>query len=464
MKRSTLIFNIFSLIGLLSLIGCSGRGPQSVEEEQAPTKPPATSTAPAAEIAELLPTASSTATDEPTHTSTPVPVSNDAATQAPSGYPEPATEPAPTGYPDPTQPPTPAATLVEPYPIQTVTRVSYLPAISNNPAPTATPIPPTNTPTPVPTNTPTPIPTLDFLALKQEMNGRGAELVHAKIGFHTGPGGNRTGFSTYMQRLDEAGVPFFLKSVSDTAALEEAQALMKASGVPHVLVFRWAETGYDVPDYSLSPAAAAQKHWDLHMEKWPEVLDKDLVWLETINEVDKERSEWLAEFSLETATLAQANGFKWATFGWSSGEPENSHWQGEKMSEFLRLAAANPDTLAIALHEYSYRQNSIEADAPYLVGRFQSLYQITDGMGIARPTVLITEWGWTYETVPDSQTAIEHIDWANRLYAPYPQVKGAAIWYLGPGYDSIADQAQRLIEPVMIHALTTAYERPFSDE
>ncbi len=457
---------IFITIGLVVLYGCSGNPPQSVEEQ-----PTLISTPPAAEIAEVPPTQTPspapTKTDEPTATQTAVAVAADPATQAPAGYPEPepVTQVAPTGYPEPTVPPTPAASPVTPYPAPSGTSVSYLPAISNNPAPKATPVP-TNTPpaTPTPAPTPTPIPTLDFLAVRQEMNGRGVELATAKIGFHTGPGGNRTGFSTYMQRLDAAGVPFFLKSVSDTAALEEAQSLMKASGVPHVLVFRWAETGYDVPDYSLSPAAAAQKHWDLHMQKWPAVLDKDLVWLETINEVDKERSEWLAEFSLETAALAQANGFKWASFGWSSGEPENSHWQGEKMSEFLRLAAENPDTLAIALHEYSYRQNSIEVDAPYLVGRFQSLYQITDGMGIARPTVLITEWGWTYETVPYSQTAIEHIDWANRLYAPYPQVKGAAIWYLGPGYDSIADQAQRLIEPVMIHALTTAYERPLSGE
>ena len=340
---------------------------------------------------------------------------------------------------------------------------NFLPSVSN-PAETATPLP-TETPLPPPTatNTPTPIPTLDFASIRSQMNGRGVELVTAKIGFHTGPGGNRDGFGEYMRRLDEAGVPFFLKSVSDTAALLEAQQLSEASGVPHVLVYRWASTGYDVPDYTLSPAAAAQKHWDLHMEKWPPELDKNRVWLETINEVDKERSEWLAEFSIETAALAEANGFKWASFGWSSGEPENSHWQGPKMQEFLRLAASRPDTLAIALHEYSYRQHSIQADAPYLVGRFQSLFEITDGMGIARPTILITEWGWTYEDVPDVETALEHIDWANRLYAPYPQVKGAAIWYLGPGYGDIHNQTQKLIQPVMEQALTTAYERPLPD-
>ena len=338
----------------------------------------------------------------------------------------------------------------------------YLPAISNSivtpvvalDIPTETP-PPTRTPT----ATPTPIVTLDFAAVRAEMSGRGVEMGTGKIGFHVGPGGNRNGLGEYMRRLDEAGVPFFLKSVSDAGALLEAQQLRQQSGVPHVLVYRYAATGYDVPDYSLPPADAARKHWDLHMEKWPTELDPSVVWLETINEVDKGRSEWLAEFSLETAAIAEANGFKWAAFGWSSGEPEVEHWQGEKMQAFLRLAASKPDQLAIALHEYSYRRNSIEADAPYLVGRFQSLYQVTDGMGINRPTVLITEWGWTYEDVPDVDTALKHIDWANRLYAPYPQVKGAAIWSLGPGYGDIANQTQRLIMPMMGYDLTHAFER-----
>ena len=140
-------------------------------------------------------------------------------------------------------------------------------------------------------------------------------------------------------------------------------------------------------------------------------------------------------------------------------DPENAHWQGPQMQAFLRLASSKPDRLASALHEYSYRKDSIEVDSPYLVGRFQSLSQITDGMGIPRPTVLITEWGWTYEEVPTVDVALKHVDWANRLYAPYPQVKGAAIWYLGPGYDNIAGEAQKLIYPIMIYNLTHAYER-----
>jgi hypothetical protein len=196
------------------------------------------------------------------------------------------------------------------------------------------------------------------------------------------------------------------------------------------------------------------------MEVWPPELDPELVWIETINEVDKNRSEWLAEFALETARLALRDGYKWAAFGWSSGEPEPEHWQSPAMLEFLRLAAANPDRLAIALHEYSYLVDEIDHQYPYKVGRFQTLFRICDEYGIPRPTVLITEWGWTYRDVPPPDEAMADIAWASRLYAPYPQIKGAALWYLGGGFAGIADEAQRLIEPVMIYSLTTYFAAP----
>jgi hypothetical protein len=86
--------------------------------------------------------------------------------------------------------------------------------------------------------------------------------------------------------------------------------------------------------------------------------------------------------------------------------------------------------------------------------RFLELFRICDKHGIPRPTVLITEWGWTYEHVPSPEEAIEHVEWASRLYAPYPQVKGAAIWYLGDGYGDVEHETQRLIKPLMIYSLT----------
>jgi hypothetical protein len=196
------------------------------------------------------------------------------------------------------------------------------------------------------------------------------------------------------------------------------------------------------------------------MDAFPPELDPDLVWLETINEVDKERSEWLAQFALETARLALAGGFRWAAFGWSSGEPEPIDWQSPAMLEFLRLASNNPDRLAIAIHEYSFDADDIGHEYPFKVGRFQRLFEVADQQGFARPTVLITEWGWQYQEVPSVGDALRDISWASDLYASYPQVKGAALWYLGGGFAGIAERAQRLIKPVTDFSLGKYYAVP----
>jgi hypothetical protein len=292
------------------------------------------------------------------------------------------------------------------------------------------------------------------------------ELALNKIGFHTGIDGNIDGLDEWMASLDAAGIPIFLKSADNAEPLYKAQLLAKASGVPHTLVFRrstgkYSDVDYNVPNYNLTPTIAAKAHWQLHRNEFPPELDPSLVWIETVNEVDnKGRSEWLAEFALETAKLAMADGFKWAAFGWSSGTPEPWEWEGPAMLEFLRFAGNYPNQVAIALHEYSYLVDDIGDGYPFKLGRFQELFAICDQNGINRPTVLITEWGWEYENVPDPAVALTDIQWASWLYAGYPQVKGAAIWYLGGNFGTIADQTQKLIAPVQEYSLMNYFHRP----
>jgi hypothetical protein len=353
--------------------------------------------------------------------------------------------------------PTIRETAVAAYPPPELTAELFMPFVSQDEF----------TPTPLPTATATPIPPLDFEAIRADLRANGQELAYVQIGFHTGSGGNTDGLEEWMRRLDAAGIPFFLKSADNAEPLYIAQKLRKESGVPHTLVFRRsvgqeASGGffYDVPRYELPPEQAARIHWDLHIAEWPPELDPDIVWLETINEVDRNRAEWLAQFALATAELALADGYKWAAFGWAAGVPEPEQWQTPAMLQFLRLAGENPDRLAIALHEYSYVTDNIQREYPYLIGRFQQLFLICDQHGIPRPTVLITEWGWTHQRVPEPPQAIEHIAWASNLYAQYPEVRGAAIWYLGPGFGGIADRAQRLIEPLTEYALRNYHIRP----
>ncbi len=298
---------------------------------------------------------------------------------------------------------------------------------------------------------------IDFETIRAQLQANGQDLAFVKIGFHSGPAGNTAGLSDSLTTLDAAGVPFTIKHVDEMGPLTHAQDLMRTSGLPHTLVYRSTGDAYDVPNYNLTPQQAAINHWNLHKAKFPAELDKSLTWVETINEVDKNRAEWLAEFASATAQLALADGYKWAAFGWSSGEPEPEHWEGPKMLEFLELAAQHPDRIALALHEYSYEVNEIGRWYPWLVGRFQARFDACDRNGIARPTVLITEWGWEYENVPDPADALNDMAWASWLYAAYPEVKGAAIWYLGGGYGGIANQAQQLIAPLQDYALSHYY-------
>ncbi len=393
-----------------------------------------------------------------------------------ASYPGPSvsTRTYPTFY---ARPPTYAATKIRPYPIKSTPTPSRIPRFPRSPTATLLPaypvfVPavmhPPATPTPTPTATPSPIPTptptIDFGAVRSQLEAEGQDLRFAKIGFHTGVGGNRNGLGRWMKSLDMAGVPFFLKSVDDAGPLLEAQQLVEASGVPHTLIYRRSGNKYDTPDYSKPPEESARDHWQIHVEAFPKELDKNLIWIETLNEVDKGRAEWLGRFALETARLAEADGFIWAAFGWASGEPEITDWQTPSMLSFLELAGANPDRLAIALHEYSYIDEDIADEYPFKVGRFQHLYQLTDQLDIERPTVLITEWGWEYQSIPSIGKALDDIAWAASLYAPYPELKGAAIWYLGGGFGNIAEETQPLIIPLMHQSLGTYFAIPMDPE
>jgi hypothetical protein len=308
----------------------------------------------------------------------------------------------------------------------------------------------TVTPAPI---IPTATPTGRELVLSEQLSLTGPRLAHNNIGFHVSPSGNLRGLGDWMTRLDNAGIPFFLKSASYAGPIFEAQNIAKSSGVPHVLVYRLQGGEFELPNYDLPPEQAARAHWARHVANFPAELDPRMVWMETINEPDKGRADWLGWFALETAKLAVRDGRRWAAFGWSAGEPEIADWGTPGMMAFLAYAGQHPDLVAVALHEYSYETETIWREYPHLVGRFQQLFWVCDFAGIPRPTVLITEWGWEYQDVPYTPEAIEHINQVSRLYALYPEVKGAAIWHLGGGFGGIAEQANLLVLPLAEYTL-----------
>lgn len=436
------------LLGLLltlaftfAIAGCSNEG-----------------TPPAAGVAEGYPLAAATATLQPYPlTPSEEPLVATPQTTVTQATPTVTTAPLPGDTPTVT-PPAPA----------TNSQTTFLPLLNTSvdASPTATHTPQEGderdaTPTAMasPASTPSSIATVDFAAAREELNAQGRRLAFSKIGFHVTFLEQKDYLDEWMQQLDAAGVPFFLKTVDNAEPLYEAQQLRQASGVPHTLVFR--ATG-GVPNYDLPPEAAAREHWEFHRDKFPPELDPSLVWIETVNEVDKNRSEWLAAFALETAGLAMADGFRWAAFGWAPGEPRITDWESPVMLEFLRLAGENPEQLAIAVHEGSLTIEDIKYIYPYHLGRFLQLFDVADRHGIPRPTVLITEWGWAYDDVPDVEQAMADVEWAARLYAPFPQVKGAAMWNLGYGccFGNVSEQVRQLIDPLRRFSLTNYFSAP----
>lgn len=314
---------------------------------------------------------------------------------------------------------------------------------------------PTPTPSPSPTadrepSGPTPAPTpVNFAAVRDRLQAQGQDLAYVKVGFHAGPGGSARGLGQYLEALGDAGVPAVIKSVGDYGVC--AQALR--TNPDNVTVFRLTGGDLELPDYGLPAEAAAEQHWARILDALPPDFDQR-TWLEVINEPDKERANWLGRFAHHIAQLALRDGYRFAALGWSSGEPEPEDWQTPGMLGFLRLASQHPERIAVALHEYSYSVDDIGKLYPELVGRFQTLFRVCDHHDIPRPTVLITEWGWEYQSVPPVDQAMDDIAWASELYAAYPQVRGAAIWYLGGGYGGIASRAQQLITPLRYYALS----------
>lgn len=291
--------------------------------------------------------------------------------------------------------------------------------------------------------------------------------AYNKIGFHTSVGGNARGLGEWMQALDEANIPFFIKAADSTTGLYDTQQLIYArnGAVPHTLVFRRSihnGEDYDVADYEKEPEAAAAEHWLKHKKQFPKDLDPKLVWIETINEPRKEVewANWLGHFAYYSAQLAMADGYRFSAFGYSAGTPDEGSWETDGMLRYLELCQQYPEQASVALHEYSFEVNDIWFLRGIHIGRFEQLFHACDKHGLKRPKILITEWGWTFDDVPDVAKAMKHIAEVAEYYAQFPEILGAAIWYLGPGFGEIAHKAQKLIAPVAEFTLNTTFDVP----
>lgn len=318
-------------------------------------------------------------------------------------------------------------------------------------------------------------------------------MTECIFGFNIGPNNAAQGLETdYYQPVTVAGRRPRLMSQNEGGAIAQAQSYGA------VCAYRKTGGDYENPRYDnpAGPVAEAKAHWALcYGAKPPEVYKTS--WLLCENEPNKNLCErlyqankraitdalvngvalksffptwklvysiddlkdqvdeyvsWFGAYACEMGRQALATGQRYAAFGWASGEPEEYHWERPEMLEYLRMCAAHPDELAVALHEYSYSLD-IQNGYPWLVGRFRLLHDVCDRHGIARPTILITEWGWNAYGAPDPVTAMQDIAWAQMdVYGPHPNIKLAAVWTLQGNFDPVKFQVQQLIAPLGAYA------------
>lgn len=305
--------------------------------------------------------------------------------------------------------------------------------------------------------------------------------IHPWIGFHTGSGGNADGIGDHWRSLAERGIPVF-SMAADGFQLEAQEIAQDQPQVPHVVIYRRSVVpagaspppggNPDIPDYTLTPAAAAAAHVAWHLRHLPPELAPGVTWIAICNEPDRNRIGWLAEFHLEADRLLAARGFRHVMYNWSPGEPELEAWSHPAMVALLeRMASpAHRDRTAMGVHEYSLRMDAIwttptpggiipvsgPADS-WLVGRSARVLERIGRSWAGR--IFITELGWTLWRVAEPWTTAQlHLDQLLAFYRNYPQVMGGALWWLGPKFQDIARRLQPYIAPATTWIRATTYQ------
>lgn len=303
-------------------------------------------------------------------------------------------------------------------------------------------------------------------------------LIHPFFGFHSGVGGDQTGIGTFWRDLALASVPL-VHMAADGFQLEPQLWAGSDPSIPHISIFRRSVVPHgaapppsgnpDLPDFSKSPATAARDHVSWHIANLPPELDRDHTWVCFINEPREDLAgTWLSEFHYEADLLARAEGVRHVMFNYSTGTPALETWSTPSTVHLLDYMESEYGRVALGLHEYSLRTDTIWSGGPddpasgpggsWTVGRAARVLEVI-GRLRAIP-IFLTEFGWTHNDVPPWSTAISHLHSVMQFYRNYPQVQAAAIWYLGAGYNGIAQQVQPWIAPLGAWTIAESYEAP----
>ena len=269
-------------------------------------------------------------------------------------------------------------------------------------------------------------------------------------GFHLGEPANATGIGKWLTLMANNNIPFSVKATNGTSGLIDGQNLIKA-GHDGFLVWRkmygFSGSSDDVPLYGSPIEAEADRYWNAVLRDFPKDLDKNLVFVELINEPNKEYSSWLGYLGKAIGERAVRDGYRVLLFGWSTGEPEYEHWETEGMLAFLRYCAEHPNQVGLSLHEYSLTTANLTNEYPYLLGRFWMVHEVCDLYEIPRPLIYISEFGYEYNDFPtDMNQLATDLIVAGQIYAEHENIKGAAIWALDKvGWGGIDKKVHKLM-------------------
>ena len=261
--------------------------------------------------------------------------------------------------------------------------------------------------------------------------------MHPKIGFHTGSNCNCGGIEKYWQSNKDNGIPFGLYS----AAGGGIAAIDGPKYGADWIIYRNVDE-HDYVPYTVQPTAElARKYWDQFIAALPpEVRENKAIWLEIFNEPSKEPkdAERVFEWLWYLAQCAMEDGRKLCGPGWASGTPEPSAWKTLWAEKWLQLCAELRGQFAVTIHEYSYDAADIRYNLGYHLGRFRFIHEACDSWGITRPTIFVTECGWTLDNMPEPEQAMTDIDFIAKLYNGYENIKFAFLWTLVSGGDKVS--------------------------
>jgi hypothetical protein len=289
----------------------------------------------------------------------------------------------------------------------------------------------------------------------------------SKIGFHIAANcGGCTGLVDLWQTLDQAGINFGVYAANDPGKIASAVTFKYANPI----IYRDVEASTVNPaDYAMAPDKAAIKYWAKQQIRLPQEIKaaRARTWIELFNEPgkDQEQAGWVGAVMAQMARLALAEGYRVCGPGWSAGTPEPFHWELPGWRDYLSLCAANPDKVAVSLHEYSF-DNDIFRLEGWLIGRFKFLFAACDKLGIKRPTTLITECGWTLNSMPPDAQARMDIEYLARLYAAHRDIQAVFLWTLqsGAGNGDLPQRLNALIPWLTKFTLETRFPDPAPEE